>query len=122
MIKPDSYMNIGKIINLIEESGFTIGNMKMAKMTRQEAELFYAEHKGKPFFDKLVDHMSSDLVVGLELIADDCISKWRSLLGPTDSQTARGQDPKSIRGLFGVDGTKNAAHGSDSQKSAAREL
>lgn len=42
MIKPDSYMNIGKIINSIEEAGFTIGNLKMAKMTRQEAELFYA--------------------------------------------------------------------------------
>ena len=65
MIKPDSYLNIGRIINCVEEAGFTIGNLKMAKMSRQEAELFYSEHKGKPFFDALVDHMSSDLVVGL---------------------------------------------------------
>lgn len=64
--------------------------------------------------------MSSDLVVGLELIADDSVNKWRALLGPTNSSVAKQEDPRSIRGLFGVDGTKNAAHGSDSQKSAAR--
>ncbi len=51
MIKPDCYMNIGKIINMIEESGLTITNIKMAKLTEQDAQLFYAEHKGKPFFN-----------------------------------------------------------------------
>ena len=65
MIKPDCYMNIGKIINIIEENGFTIGNIKMAKMSTLDAEKFYAEHKGKPFFKGLVEQMSSDLVVGL---------------------------------------------------------
>ena len=54
MIKPDCYMNIGKIINIIEENGFTIGNVKMAKMSQLDAEKFYAEHKGKPFFKGLV--------------------------------------------------------------------
>lgn len=62
-------MSIGKIINMIEEDGFTISNIKMAKFTRQDAENFYAEHRGKPFFNTLVEFMSSDLVVGLELIA-----------------------------------------------------
>lgn len=65
MIKPDAYLNIGKIINMIEEDGFTISNMKMTRFTEQDAQQFYAEHKGKPFFNTLVQFMSSDLIVGL---------------------------------------------------------
>lgn len=122
MIKPDAYLNIGKIINMIEEDGFTISNIKMAKFTEQDAQQFYAEHKGKPFFNTLVQFMSSDLVVGLELVAENCVAKWRKLLGPTNSLQAKSESPNSIRGLFGTDGTKNAAHGSDSLTSAAREL
>jgi nucleoside-diphosphate kinase len=59
--------------------------------------------------------MSSDFVVGLELVAEDAIPKWRSLLGPTNSETARNQAPTSIRAQFGTDGTRNACHGSDSR-------
>ena len=101
MIKPDAYMNMGKIINMVEEQGFTISNIKMAKMTQQDAEKFYAEHKGKPFFKGLCDQMSSDLVVGMELVADNCVAKWRQLLGPTSPQQAKMESPKSIRALFG---------------------
>lgn len=122
MIKPDSYMNIGKIINLVEEQGFTISNIKMAKLTPQDAEKFYAEHKGKPFFRGLVEHMSSDLVVGLELVSDNCVAKWRELLGPTNPQQAKSESPNSIRALFGEEGVRNSAHGSDSSSSAVREL
>jgi nucleoside diphosphate kinase len=53
----------------------------MAKFSEQDAQQFYGEHKGKPFYNNLVEFMSSDLVVGLELVADDCVSKWRRLLG-----------------------------------------
>ena len=113
-------MNIGKIINAIEEEGFTISNIKMAKMTEQDAQQFYAEHKGKPFFNKLVEHISSDLVVGLELVADDCIAKWRKLLGPTSPAQAKKESPNSIRAKFGTEGPLNAAHGSDSASSAQR--
>ena len=122
MIKPDAYMNMGKIVNMIEEQGFTISNIKMAKMTPQDAEKFYAEHKGKPFFKGLVEQMSSDLVVGLELVADNCVAKWRQLLGPTSPSQAKQESPKSIRALYGEEGPKNAAHGSDSSSSASREL
>lgn len=122
MIKPDCYMNIGKIINMIEEDGFTISNIKMAKFSEQDAQQFYAEHKGKPFYNPLVQFMSSDLVVGLELVADDCISKWRKLLGPTNPANAKSESPQSVRAKFGTAGERNAAHGSDSLTSAAREL
>lgn len=122
MIKPDCYMNAGKIINIIEENGFTIGNIKMTRFSQQDAEKFYEEHKGKPFYKGLVDFMTSDLVIGMQLISDNSVTKWRSLLGPTDVQKARQQAPNSIRGLFGEGGVKNAAHGSDSSTSAARQL
>ncbi len=64
--------------------------------------------------------MSSDLVVGLELVADDCITKWRRLIGPTKPKEAKQNSPNSIRALFGEEGVKNAVHGSDSQTSAQR--
>ena len=120
MIKPDAYMQIGKIINMIEEQGFTISNLKMLKMGTQDAEKFYSQHKGKPFYKGLCDHMSSDLVVGLELVADNCVAKWRQLLGPTSPPNAKMESPKSIRAIYGDEGVKNAAHGSDSSSSAAR--
>ena len=91
-------------------------------MTQQDAEKFYAEHKGKPFFKGLCEQMSSDLVVAMELVSDNCVAKWRQLLGPTSPQQAKMESPKSIRALFGQEGPKNAAHGSDSSSSAAREL
>ena len=82
-------MNIGKIINMIEESGLTITNIKMAKLTEQDAQSFYSEHKGKPFFNELVQFISSDLVVGLELFGEDSVSRWRKLLGPTSPSVAK---------------------------------
>ena len=69
MIKPDCYMNIGKIINMIENNQFSISNIKMFKMQISDAEEFYGEHKGKPFFKGLTQFMASDLVVGMELVA-----------------------------------------------------
>jgi nucleoside-diphosphate kinase len=120
MIKPDCYLNIGKIINMIEEDGFTISNMKIARLTEQDAQQFYAEHKGKPFYNSLVEFISSDLVVGLELVADDCVAKWRRLLGPTSPAQAKKESPNSIRAKFGKEGVQNAAHGSDSPASAVR--
>lgn len=59
--------------------------------------------------------MSSDFVVAMELVSDDCIAKWRGLIGPTNCHVARAEAPNSIRALFGTDGTKNAVHGSDSR-------
>ena len=89
MIKPDSYKNMGAIICQIENAGFTIANIKMTKMQVKDAHVFYGEHKGKSFFQTLVNFMTSDFCVGMELVADDAIKKWRTLLGPTNSNTAR---------------------------------
>jgi len=122
MIKPDAYAHIGKIVDMIIKNGFLINRMKMFKWTQDQAKGFYAEHKGKPFFEDLTKFMSSDVIVGMELIADSAVEKWRTLIGPTNSLTARTSAPNSIRALFGTDGSKNAVHGSDSGISAAREI
>lgn len=73
MIKPDAYKHLGAILQQIEEAGFVIGNLKMTKMTVEDAHYFYGEHKGKSFFEKLVKFMTSDFIVGMELVADDSI-------------------------------------------------
>lgn len=72
-------------------------------MTVEDAHTFYGEHKGKPFFEKLIKFVTSDLVVGLELVADDCVTKWRNFIGPTNSLVAKQDAPNSIRGRFGTD-------------------
>ena len=69
-------------------------------MTQQDAEFFYGQHKGRPFYKDLISHMSSDLVVGMELIADNCISKWRNMLGPP--KDAKINNPNSIRAQYGT--------------------
>ena len=124
MIKPDCYKNIGKIISAIEQSGFVISNIKMTKMELQDSQQFYAEHRvgrfklsniqGKPFFEELTKFIASDYIVGMELVSEDCIRRWRQLIGPTNCQIARVEAPNSLRALYGTEGVRNACHGSDS--------
>lgn len=64
--------------------------------------------------------MTSDFAVGIELISNNAIKKWRTLLGPTNSLTAKKESPQSLRALYGIDGTKNACHGSDAPETANR--
>jgi len=122
MIKPDAYPYIGKILQRIEEDQFRISNIRMTKMTLRDSQEFYAEHKGKPFYEELTNHISSDFIVGIELVGNDSIKKWRSLIGPTNCQIARVESPNSLRALYGQEGVKNACHGSDAVTSAKREL
>ncbi|XP_072179883.1 nucleoside diphosphate kinase homolog 7-like [Diadema setosum] len=121
IIKPDAISKFGPIIDAIYDGGFLVVNTKMTRLSRSDAEEFYAEHVGKPFYDNLVRFMSSGPCIGLELMADNGITAWRALLGPTDCSMARSDAPHSIRARFGTDGTKNACHGSDSVQSADRE-
>jgi len=86
----------------------------MLKMTVEMAQNFYAEHKGKAFYEDLVKMMTSDVIIALELVADDAVNKWRKLIGPTNSEKARAEAPNSLRALYGKDGSQNAVHGSDS--------
>lgn len=122
MIKPDSYQNIGKIIDVVQKGGFKISKLKMSRFTKATSDQFYGEHIGKPFFPTLQEFITSDVVIGMELVADNAILAWRQFIGPTNTQKAKQEAPNSIRGLFGTDGTRNAVHGSDSQESAEREL
>jgi nucleoside-diphosphate kinase len=122
MIKPDCYTAAGKIIQAVIDAGFEIVNLKMLRLTRPQAEGLYAEHRGKAFYNELVAFMTSDVVIGLELVAEEAVTQWRRFIGPTNSDTARAESPQSIRALFGEGVTKNAVHGSNSPATAAREI
>lgn len=94
----------------------------MSKFSKETAGQFYGEHKDKSFYPDLESLITSDVVVGMELVAEDAVAKWRDLIGPNNTANAKAQAPKSLRALFGTDGTRNAVHGSDSQGSMKREV
>lgn len=79
-------------------------NLRVCQLSRQEAEQFYAVHRGKPFFDKLTAFMSSGRIAAIELVGPGAVLKWRELIGPTDSNKARMEAPSSIRAHYGTDG------------------
>ncbi|KAK9810340.1 hypothetical protein WJX72_009041 [[Myrmecia] bisecta] len=122
MVKPDAVQHLGKVVEAISHAGFVISNMKMCKLSKTEAQQFYAVHQGKPFYERLTDFMSSGRVVAMEVVGEGAIKGWRELIGPTDSNRAREQAPQSLRAQFGSDGTQNACHGSDAPDTAAAEL
>ena len=124
MIKPNAVAAgaTSAIIDAAMADGFTVEMMENTTLSTEEATAFYAEHEGKPFFEKLVTFMTSGPIVKLVLQKENAILGWRALLGPTDSLTAKESAQGSIRALYGIDGTQNAAHGSDSTESAAREI
>jgi nucleoside-diphosphate kinase len=125
MIKPDVSGDeeaLEAIRQLISGAGLTIVREESCRLSQRQCRKFYAEHKGRPFFPGLVAFMSSGPVVKLELAGPDAVRTWRALLGPTNSLKARKEAPKSVRGLFGTDQQRNAAHGSDALESAEREL
>mmetsp|Transcript_81671 Transcript_81671/g.219438 ORF Transcript_81671/g.219438 Transcript_81671/m.219438 type:complete len:284 (-) Transcript_81671:25-876(-) len=122
IVKPDAMLKIGKILDAIARDGFRVARMRSLRLTRSDAQQFYAEHQGKPFYDQLTDFMSSGTIIAMELVADGAIQKWRKLIGPTNTFTAQQEAPSSLRALYGTDGTRNACHGSDSSASAQREI
>lgn len=122
MIKPDAYMNIGKIVDAVLSNGFVIKRLKMTRMSLDDAAEFYKEHYGKGFYNELINFMSSDYIVGMELVKKDAVKAWRDFIGPTNLETARRDAPYSLRSLYGSSGGKNAVHGSDSNESASREI
>jgi nucleoside-diphosphate kinase len=121
IIKPDAFAahKTGKIIQRIEDSGFTIRAMRLVKLTKAEAEGFYAVHRERPFFPSLTAFMSSGPAVVLALEAPDAIKKWRTLMGATDPAKA---DANTLRKDFGTSIENNATHGSDAPDTAAFEL
>lgn len=121
MIKPDATSkNVTGAINaMIESAGIRIIAQKRMRMTREQAGLFYAEHKGKPFYEGLVEMMSSGPIVVQVLQGEDVIKRYRALMGATDPAKA---EQGTIRAAFGGQLPHNAVHGSDSSESAAREI
>ena len=124
LIKPDAVKagNARTIMDRIRTEGFTIVDMRRSQLKQEQAEGFYAEHKERSFFNDLVTFMTSGEIYILKLRAKNAILGWRALMGPTNSETARKEAPNSIRALYGTDVQQNATHGSDSEKSAEREL
>lgn len=120
IIKPNSVSNnhIGKILSIGEEAGLKIVEMKMKKLTKEEAGGFYAEHKERPFFQSLVNFMTSGPVVLLIWEGPGAVEKWRLVMGATDPAKAA---PGTIRKLFADSIEANSVHGSDSAASAKRE-
>jgi nucleoside-diphosphate kinase len=121
IIKPDAVGRglAGKILQRIEEAGFQIRAMRMVRLTKAQAEGFYAVHRERPFFRSLTDFMSSGPAVVLALDAPDAIKKWRTLMGATDPAKA---DAGTIRKEFGASIEHNATHGSDAVETAAFEV
>jgi nucleoside-diphosphate kinase len=121
IIKPDSTSasHIGDIIADIERAGFRILGMKMVRLTRAQAEAFYAVHRERPFYGDLVKFMTQGPVVPMALERDNAIARLRELMGATDSMKA---EPGTIRKKFGTDIERNAIHGSDAPETAAVEL
>jgi len=121
IIKPDGVGRglIGEVIKRLESSNIKIIAMKMLKMTKKQAQGFYAVHKERPFFESLTDFMSSGTVVVMVLEAENVISKYRDLMGATNYKEA---EEGTIRRDFATDIEKNVVHGSDSQESASFEI
>jgi len=120
IIKPFAVKNgkLGAILHKIEESGYRFAAIKTLKLDKRDAELFYAEHKGRPFFDDLTDFMSSGPITTAILEKENAVGDFRFLIGATDPEEAK---EGTIRKMFATDKTHNAIHGSDSDESADRE-
>ncbi len=120
IIKPDATAKraIGDIISMVEDK-FEIRGIVMKTLTREEAEKFYAVHRGKPFYESLVEFMTSGPVVGILLSGEDAIRRLREVVGSTDPAKA---SPGTIRAKFGTDIQRNAVHASDSKESAEYEI
>jgi nucleoside-diphosphate kinase len=121
IIKPNAVKKnaIGPIIALFEKNGLKIAAAKLVTLSKAQCEEFYAEHKARPFFGELVSFMTSGPVMLMALSGEGAVMKNREIMGATDpAKAAEG----TIRKLFGDNVGENAAHGSDSAESAAREL
>lgn len=120
MLKPDSVGkgHIGAILEKINASGFKIVAMKLTQMTRTDAGRFYAIHEGKPFFEDLINFMTSGPIVAAILEKDNAVEDFRTLIGSTNpADAAEG----TIRKLYAESIGRNAVHGSDSDENAAIE-
>lgn len=121
MIKPDGVQRrlVGKIIGRFEEAGIKIVAMKFLSVSKELAEKHYAIHKGKPFYDGLIEFITSGPVVAMILEGKNVIDRVRTMAGPTDPNEAM---PGTIRGDYAQETRKNIVHASDSRETAEHEI
>jgi nucleoside-diphosphate kinase len=120
IIKPNAVRTgkTGPILAKINEAGFEIVALRMMRLTKPQAEGFYEIHKGKPFFEGLIEFMTSGPVIVMILRYENAVEEFRKIIGSTDPNKA---EPGTIRKLYGVSVQMNAVHGSDSDENAIRE-
>ena len=121
IIKPDAVAKgvTGRVLAHIEQSGLQLEALRLLQLSREQAQGFYAVHKHRPFYDSLVEFMSSGPCVVMVLKGEGAIDRYRTLMGATDPKKAAAN---TLRTLYGTDVEKNAVHGSDSSASAATEI
>lgn len=121
IIKPDAVERnlIGPIVTVFEQAGLHVIAAQMLQLSSERAALFYQEHKDRTFFKELVTYMTSGPIFVMVLEGPNAVEKNRELMGSTNPKEAK---PGTIRTLYGQDVQRNAVHGSDSQKSAEREI
>ena len=121
IVKPDAVAKgaTGDILRRFEQAGLQIVALKKVRLTREQAQGFYAVHKERPFYGDLVKFMTSGPIVVSVLEGPGAIDRNRELMGPTDSTQAA---PGTIRGDFGTDIERNAVHGSDAPETARLEI
>ena len=121
IIKPDAVNRglAGPILARVDKAGFRIAAIKSLRLTRDEAEGFYAVHRGKGFFAELTEFMSSGKIIVIVLEAENAIMRWRETMGATDPSKAA---PGTIRKEFGTSIQNNCTHGSDAPETAAFEI
>ncbi|MEJ6777679.1 MAG: nucleoside-diphosphate kinase [Crocinitomicaceae bacterium] len=120
MLKPDSIENgnIGNILSMITEAGFTIKAMKFTQLSKEQAKAFYEVHAERPFYGELVEYMTSGPIVAAILEKNNAVTDFRALIGATDpSEAAEG----TIRAKYAESKGRNAVHGSDSDENAQIE-
>ena len=121
IVKPDAVQRnlIGEIIRRIEQSGLQVVAARFLRLSKADAEGFYAVHRERPFFGSLVEYMGSGPVMVLALEGDNAIKRWRDLMGATDPAKA---EPGTIRKDLGQSVEANATHGSDAPETARNEI
>lgn len=121
IVKPDAFSKkvAGKVVARLEDAGLKPVGAKMIRLSAEQAQEFYAEHKGKEFFEPLISFMSSNPVMVMVWEGEDAIKRARDLMGATNPADA---EDGTIRKKWAQDGRHNIIHGSDSKKSAEREI
>ena len=121
ILKPDAVRKnlIGQIITKITEAGFKIKAVKMVRLTKDSAGGFYEIHKERPFYNDLIQYMTSGPCVPIALEKENAVADFRQLIGATDPQAA---EEGTIRKLYAENKQENIVHGSDSDENAAVEI